>query len=83
MKIKNSTALVTGANRGIGKAYVEALIKRGAKKVYAAMRDVEAFKKSAPESLEKYKDVLELIPLDITNEEQIASAVGKAGGFAH
>ncbi|MBT7935273.1 MAG: SDR family oxidoreductase [Nitrospina sp.] len=81
MKIKNSTALVTGANRGIGKAYVEALIKRGAKKVYAAMRDVETFKKSAPESLEKYKDVLELIPLDITNEEQIASAVGKAGGI--
>ena len=68
MKIKDSTALVTGANRGIGKAYVEALIKRGAKKVYAAMRDVEAFKTSSPDCVEKYKDVLELIPLDITHE---------------
>ncbi|MBT3922532.1 MAG: SDR family oxidoreductase [Nitrospina sp.] len=75
MKIKDSTALVTGANRGIGKAYVEALIKRGAKKVYAAMRDVEAFKTSSPDCVEKYKDVLELIPLDITHEGQVASAV--------
>ena len=79
MKIKNATALVTGANRGIGKAYVEALIKRGAKKVYAAMRDVETFKKSSSECLEKYKDVIELVSLDITNEKQIASAVKKAG----
>ena len=49
MKIKNSIALVTGANRGIGKAYVEALIKRGAKKVYAAMRDVEIGRASCRE----------------------------------
>lgn len=79
MKIKNSTALVTGANRGIGKAYVQALIKLGAKKVYATMRNVETFKKSSSECLEKHKDVIELIPLDITNANQIASAVQKAG----
>ncbi len=78
MKIKNSTALVTGANRGIGKAYVQALIKQGAKKVYAAMRDIETFKKSSSECLEKHKDVVELIPLDITSENQIASAAKKA-----
>ncbi len=79
MKITNSTALVTGANRGIGKAYLEVLIKRGAKKVYAAMRDVETFKKSSPECLDKYKDVIELISLDITDKEQIVSAVKKEG----
>lgn len=78
MKIKNSTALVTGANRGIGKAYVEALIKQGAKKVYAGIRNVEAFTKSSQENLDKYKDVIELITLDITNGKQIASAVEKA-----
>ena len=33
------TALVTGANRGIGRAITEALLARGAKKVYAAARD--------------------------------------------
>jgi NAD(P)-dependent dehydrogenase (short-subunit alcohol dehydrogenase family) len=40
MKIQDSTALVTGANRGIGKAFADALLDRGAATVYAAVRDV-------------------------------------------
>jgi len=28
MQLNNSVALVTGANRGIGRAYVEALLER-------------------------------------------------------
>jgi NAD(P)-dependent dehydrogenase (short-subunit alcohol dehydrogenase family) len=40
MNIQESTVLVTGANRGIGKAFAEALLARGAAKVYAAVRDV-------------------------------------------
>ncbi len=39
MKIENSVALVTGANRGLGLAFARALLERGAKKVYAAARD--------------------------------------------
>lgn len=38
MQIRNSIALVTGANRGIGAALVEALLAGGAAKVYAAAR---------------------------------------------
>ena len=40
MHIQDSTALVTGANRGIGKAFADALLDRGAGRVYAAVRDV-------------------------------------------
>ncbi|WP_025158122.1 SDR family NAD(P)-dependent oxidoreductase [Leifsonia aquatica] len=35
------TVLVTGANRGLGAAFVDALVELGAKKVYAAARDTE------------------------------------------
>jgi NAD(P)-dependent dehydrogenase (short-subunit alcohol dehydrogenase family) len=38
MHIQNSVALVTGANRGLGKALVNELLHQGAKKVYAAAR---------------------------------------------
>ena len=38
MNIKNSTMLITGANRGIGRALLEEALKRGAKRVYAGTR---------------------------------------------
>lgn len=39
MKIEGSVAVVTGANRGLGRAFVEALLARGAKRIYAGARD--------------------------------------------
>jgi len=70
MKIEGSVALVTGANRGLGKALVSALVEAGAAKVYAAARDVR--KLSADSS--------RVVPLalDTTKPEQIAAAVKKA-----
>ena len=41
MLIRGRTALVTGANRGLGRTFVEALLARGAAKVYAAARTPE------------------------------------------
>ena len=38
MNITNKAVLITGANRGIGKALVEEALRRGARKVYAGMR---------------------------------------------
>ena len=42
MNIEGSIALVTGANRGLGATYAEALLERAAAKVYAAVRDVSS-----------------------------------------
>src|SRR5262249_11261529 len=39
MRIESSVAVVTGANRGLGRACVEQLLARGAKRIYAGARD--------------------------------------------
>ncbi len=41
MEIQGTTVLVTGANRGLGRSLVAALLERGAAKVYAASRNPE------------------------------------------
>jgi NAD(P)-dependent dehydrogenase (short-subunit alcohol dehydrogenase family) len=38
MKVDGSVALVTGANRGLGAAIVDALLATGARRVYAGVR---------------------------------------------
>jgi NAD(P)-dependent dehydrogenase (short-subunit alcohol dehydrogenase family) len=42
MDIRNSVALVTGASRGLGRALTEALLERGARRVYATGRSVRS-----------------------------------------
>ncbi|SDD67965.1 SDR family oxidoreductase [Auraticoccus monumenti] len=68
MKVTGSTALVTGANRGIGRAVVEELLARGATKVYAAARRPELV------------DVPGVVPLrlDITDDDQVLAAAAAA-----
>jgi NAD(P)-dependent dehydrogenase (short-subunit alcohol dehydrogenase family) len=39
MKINESVALVSGANRGIGRAFVDVLLERGARRIYATARN--------------------------------------------
>ena len=42
ISIKDSIDLVSGANRGIGKAITEELLNKGIKKVYAGARKLES-----------------------------------------
>jgi NAD(P)-dependent dehydrogenase (short-subunit alcohol dehydrogenase family) len=42
MRIDGSVALVTGANRGLGRVFARTLVSRGAGRVYGAARDPAA-----------------------------------------
>jgi NAD(P)-dependent dehydrogenase (short-subunit alcohol dehydrogenase family) len=66
-RIEGAVALVTGANRGIGRALTEALLARGVKKVYATARN--------PDALRDLRDE-RLVPLrlDVTDAVQIRAA---------
>jgi NAD(P)-dependent dehydrogenase (short-subunit alcohol dehydrogenase family) len=72
--VKNRTALVTGANRGIGKAIVAALLDNGVGKVYAAVRDLE----SAAPLRKAYGDKVIPVRMDLNEPETITSAAAKA-----
>src|SRR5260370_5422461 len=50
-RIEGSVALVTGPNRGIGRALTEALLTRGVRKVYATARNPEALRAMRDERL--------------------------------
>jgi short-subunit dehydrogenase len=69
MKIKGSVALVTGANGGIGQAFVRELLKRGATKIYLGARDPASLRGLLAES-----NRLVPIALDVTNLKQVEQA---------
>jgi NAD(P)-dependent dehydrogenase (short-subunit alcohol dehydrogenase family) len=64
MKIRDSVAFVTGANRGIGLAFAQELLAAGARKVYSATRQPERITLAAVES----------VRLDVTNPGDVAAA---------
>jgi NAD(P)-dependent dehydrogenase (short-subunit alcohol dehydrogenase family) len=68
MKIQGCVALVTGANRGLGRALVGALVDAGAAKVYAASR----------RQGEAGNGRIVPLELDTTRPEQVAAAVRAA-----
>lgn len=71
MKIAQKSVLITGANRGIGRALVEEALQRGAQRVYAGAR--QAFAHSDPR--------VTPLQLDVTRPVQIQAAVGTIGAL--
>ena len=69
MQIAGSTALVTGANRGLGRHFALALLERGAAKVYATARNPDAVDLPG----------VEVLSLDITDPASVAAAAQAAG----
>jgi NAD(P)-dependent dehydrogenase (short-subunit alcohol dehydrogenase family) len=68
MKLENSVVLVTGGNRGLGKAFVEAALARGARKVYAAARDPQTVLTPGATPL----------ALDVTDPDSVLRAAAEA-----
>lgn len=68
MNIIGSTALVTGANRGLGREFAQQLLARGATKVYATARNAGTID----------LDGVETLQLDITDPASVAAAARRA-----
>lgn len=65
MNIQDKTILITGANRGIGRALVDEALRRGAKKVYAGTRS----------ALEIADQRVTPVALDVTDASQVQKAL--------
>ncbi|NKF23050.1 SDR family oxidoreductase [Solimonas marina] len=69
MQVKDAVVLVTGANRGIGAALVQAFQVAGAAKIYAAARSVDSIK----------TDGVVPLQLDVTQPADILAAAAACG----
>ena len=70
MHIDNATALVTGANGGIGRALVQALLDAGARRVYAAARNPDSVASADPRVVK--------LRLDVTDAASVAALAAAA-----
>lgn len=73
MQIKDSVALVTGGNRGIGEAIVRAFVAAGAARVYVGARHVA----NARHLVEEGAGKIVAVELDVTQPDQIAAAAAR------
>lgn len=67
MNFNQATVFVTGTNRGIGRALLDALKEKGVKRIYAAARKIEDLQAVAG-------DLIVPVKLDITDLEQVKAA---------
>lgn len=74
MEIKKAVAVVTGANRGVGRALVEALLQHGATRVYATCRRLANLASVVALDPER----VHALQMDVTKPDEIATAAALA-----
>jgi len=74
MKLRDSIALVTGANQGLGKCYTEELLRLGSEKVYACGLSLECLEPLC----EAHGGRIVPLKLDVTDPGDIAAAAEAA-----
>jgi NAD(P)-dependent dehydrogenase (short-subunit alcohol dehydrogenase family) len=72
--LTDQTILVTGANRGLGREFVDQFLARGAAKIYAAARD--------PRSIGRHDSRVVPVALDVTDPSAVARAARTTGDVA-
>jgi len=74
-EIAGSVGIVTGGNRGIGEAFVRALIAAGAAKIYVGTREVG----NAQHLVDEGEGRIVAVQLDVARPEQITAAAAACG----
>lgn len=69
MKIQDAIVFITGANRGLGLAFAHEALKRGAKKVYAGVRN----------PTDSHTPGIVQVKLDVTDAASVAAAAKQCG----
>lgn len=70
--VEGAVVLVTGANRGIGAAFVQELLAAGARRVYAAARNIESLAEVAQQD-----ERVVPVQIDITDDTSVAAVAQK------
>ncbi len=70
--MNNKTIFLTGANGGLGKAFIEELISFNPKKIYCAARDIKTL-----DQIKNLDKCIETVQLDITDINSIKNVVSQ------
>lgn len=73
--LKNKTALITGTNRGLGKAILEEFVKNGANVIAHARKETSEFLKDIEDLKNKHGVEIQPVYFELTNSDEMKSAL--------